>query len=152
MNFNRIKPKSKLYLETISLRFMTIENSSHDPQFTAFAFLAGTTLTSLFFLIQTDSKNVLLLTLLGVASMLFMVATIGRLNVTTGRISKGSTYSNVLSGMVITGLGILLTSIALIVFDFNVISGVIVIIVLLLSLYIVESLARKSKRSSNEIL
>jgi hypothetical protein len=131
---------------------MATENSSHDPQFTAFTFLSGTTLTSLFFLIQTDSKNVFLLTLFGVASMLFIVATIGRLNVTTGRIPKGSRYSNVLSGMVIIGLGILLTSIGLIVFDFNAISGVIVIIVLLLSLYIVESLARKSKRHSNESL
>ena len=124
-----------------------MENPTRDPHFTVFAFLAGTTLTSLFFLLQADSKNISVLTFLSIAAILFLVATIARLNITTGRIPKGSTYSNMVTGMTIVGIGLLLTSIGFIVYDFNFISGVITISVLLTSLFIVDRLARKARKN-----
>ncbi|MDE1862005.1 MAG: hypothetical protein KGI33_03730 [Thaumarchaeota archaeon] len=76
-----------------------------------------------------------------------MVATIARLNVTTGRIPKGSTYSNTVAGLTIVGIGLLLTSIGFIVYDFNFISGIITIAILLLSLFSVDRLARKARKN-----
>lgn len=120
-----------------------------DHHFTAFAFLSGTSLTTLYFLIQSDSKNTTLLTFLGVASMLFIIATIGRLNVTTRRIARGSDYSHALSWMVIIGLALLVVSLALLIFDFNAVSGIIVLVVMVVSLSIIEYLARKSTKQLN---
>ena len=125
--------------------------SSNDAIFTGIAFLGGITLTSLFFVMQnpTFSDNLFLFAPLVMASMLFILATIGRLNVATQRIPKGSKFSTAVSLMTIIGLYMLLFSLLQIFAKFNPVIGAIAFAVLTIGWITLNKLAEKSKKPQN---
>ena len=130
-----------------------VENSN-DAIFTGIAFLGGITLTSLFFVMQnpTFSNNLLLFTPLVMASMLFILATIGRLNVANDRIPKGSKFSTAISVMTVIGLYMLLFSLLQIFAKFNPVISIIGFAVLTIGWVILNKLAEKCKKPKNEPL
>ncbi len=98
---------------------MAVENSN-DSIFSATTFLTGTSFASLFFLLQSSySNNILLLSCISVASMLFFVATIGRLGVATGIYAKATPYANAISWMTIVGILLLILGIVELLYNLN---------------------------------
>ena len=124
-----------------------MNENSNDPIFTGIAFLSGITITSLFFVLQnsTLSNNFYLITPLTTSSLLFILATIARLNISNNRIPKSSKFSKAISLMTIAGLYLLLLSLFQIIFKFNPISGVIAFLVLAGCWIILNNLEAKSK-------
>ncbi len=121
---------------------MAVENSN-DSIFAATTFLTGTSFASLFFLMQSNyAHDVLLLTALSVASMLFLIATIGRLGVATGKYAKATPYANAISWMTIAGILLLVLSIVELLYNLNHLSGIITLTVFVGCLIILTKLRK----------
>ena len=104
----------------------TPTTDTNDSIFTALTFLTGTSFASLFFLLQSIySHNLLLLTTLSVACVIFLWATIGRLGIATGKYARATPFANAISWMTIGGVILLVFSILELVFNLNPLSGVI---------------------------
>ena len=127
---------------------MTEQNNLNDPIFTAYAFFAGASFTSLFFVLQAKSSFVFadfVITLVAIGSVLLFMATFGRLNIATGRIAKNTTFSFIVGLFALFGVGFLFLSIILVVFTFSIIGGITVSCVTIGSFFILDIMIRREK-------
>lgn len=126
---------------------MSIGFSSNDHILTVYAFLGSATFAALFFILQ--SKDILqnyelFVILISMSSILFLLAVVGRLNISNGRIKSGTAYALVVGIFAVSGLGLILLIIVMLVAQINFTVGIIVGIFTFTLFLILDILARKS--------
>lgn len=126
---------------------MSAESSRQDHFLTVFAFLGSATFTALFFLLQSKDlvKNYdFLVFIISIASILFILAVVGRLNISNGRIKSGTTYSTIVGLFAVSGLFLILLIIVLLIMEINFVVGIIVGVVAFTLYAVLDITARKS--------
>lgn len=122
-------------------------SSQQDHVLTVFAFLGSATFVALFFLLQSKEfiKNYdILVFMVSIASILFIIAVVGRLNISRGRIEEGTIYANIVAVLGISGFFLILLIIVLLIVEVNLVLGIIVGICALTFYGILEITSRKS--------
>lgn len=121
--------------------------SQQDHVLTVFAFLGSATFVALFFLLQSKDfieNYELLVFMVSIASILFILAVVGRLNISNGRIRVGTIYANIVGVLAVSGFFLMLLIIVLLIAEVNLVLGIIVGICTLTLYGILEITARKS--------
>jgi len=126
---------------------MSIGIPKSDHVLTVYAFLGGATFTALFFLLQSKDmfKNYdLFVFIISIASILFILAVVGRLNISNGNIRSGTIYSTVVGLFALSGLFLILLIIVLLTMEINFVLGIIVGVCTFTLFVILDIIARKS--------
>lgn len=129
---------------------MSVEPPKHDHILTVFAFLGSAAFTALFFLLP--AKNIVkdydfFVASVAIASMLFIILVIARLNISTGRIKTDTIFAKMVSCLGIAGFVWILIILILLLIGINLVVGIIVGFCSLVFYAMVEITARKSKPS-----
>jgi hypothetical protein len=124
-----------------------------DHNLTVFAFLGSATFTALFFLLQ--SKNIIqnydfLILIVSIASILFILAIVGRLHISNGNINSNTTYGIIVGLFAVIGLFLILLAIISLVMENNFVIGFIVGVCAITSYLILDIIARKSHKSKSD--
>ena len=119
-----------------------------DHILTVYVFLASATFTALFFLLQSNSpvKNRdFFVTCVAIASMLFIILVIARLNVSNGIIPSGKKYTELLGILSVIGfILVLLILVLLLILEINYLVGIIVGVFTFSFYIIIDIVARRS--------
>jgi len=126
---------------------MSVGFPKFDYVLTVYAFLGSATFTALFFLIQ--SKDIVksydfFVLITSMASILFLLAVIGRLNISNGRIKSDTTYGSVVGYFALFGFGLMLLVVVLLVFEINAILGIILGVFTFTTYLILDITARRA--------
>jgi len=126
---------------------MSQNTPKNDNTLTAYVFLGGATFTALFILIQ--SKDIIknydfTIFIVAIASILFILAVVGRLNISNGIIKSGTTYSRIIGIFALAGLFLILLTLVLLIVEINIVLGVIIGICAITLFIILDITARKS--------
>ena len=118
-----------------------------DHVLTAYVFLGSATFTALFILIQ--SKDIIknydfLIFIVAIASILFILAVVGRLNISTNLIDPETIYTKAVGTFAVSGLILILLAIVLLISEINFVLGVITGVCTFTLFMILQMLARKS--------
>ncbi len=118
-----------------------------DSVLTVYAFLGSATFTALFFLLQ--SKNTIqnydgFIFITSLASILFILAVVGRSKISTGNIKSGTTYATIVGLFAVSGFFLILVIIVLLVMEINFVLGIIVGVFAFTLFLIIDIIARKS--------
>lgn len=127
---------------------MKVGSSRNDHTLTVYAFLGSATFTTLFFLLQ--SKDLLkyydlFVPITAITSILFILAVVGRLQISNGNISSRSHYGAIVNLFVVVGFVLILSIIALLVMEVNFVLGIITGIFTLTLYIILDVTYRKSR-------
>jgi len=126
---------------------MSSESPRQDYVLTAYAFLGGATFTALFFLLQAKDivKNYdFFVGSVAIASILFIMLVVGRLNISTGRIRTGTIFARMLGWLGFSGFLWLTIILILLLMEINFIVGIIVGVCSLAFYIMLDIAARKS--------
>jgi len=121
--------------------------SQQDNVLTVYAFLGSATFVALFFLLQSKDfiKNYeIFVFIVAITSILFILAVVGRLNISNGRIRAGTIYASIVGILAISGLFLILLIIVLLIAEVNLVLGIIVGVCTLTFYVILDITARKS--------
>lgn len=122
--------------------------SSNDHILTVHVFLASATFTALFFLLQAGElvKNRdFFIASVSIASILFLILTIARLNISNGIIKPNSSYARLTGYLSAIGfIFVLLILVLLLLLEVNLIIGIIVGVFTFTIYVIIDVVARKS--------
>jgi len=121
--------------------------SQQDNVLTVYAFLGSATFVALFFLLQSKEfiKNYdALVFIVAIASILFILAVVGRLNISNNRIKSGTVFANLVSWMAVSGFFLILVVLSLLIAEINLVLGIIVVVFIITLVAILEILAHKS--------
>ena len=129
---------------------MSAEIPKHDHILTVFAFLGSATFTALFFLLQ--AKDIVkdynfFVASVAIASILFIILVVARLNISTGRIRTDTSLAKIVSWLGVFGFLWILIILILLLMEINRVVGIIVGVCSLTFYIVVEIAARKSKPS-----
>jgi hypothetical protein len=126
---------------------MSVGFPKNDYVLTVYAFLGSATFTALFFLLQSKDtlKNYdLFVFITSLASILFILAVVGRLNISNGNIRSGTIYSTIVGLFALFGFISILSIIVLLVIEINFVLGIIVGVSTCTLYVILDMIARKS--------
>ena len=126
---------------------MSVGSLKNDYVLTVYAFLGSATFTALFFLLQSKDilKNYdLFVFITSLTSILFILAVVGRVNISKGSIQPGTTYATIVGLFALFGFILILGVIVLLVIEINFVLGIIMGIVTLTLFLILDIIARKS--------
>jgi len=121
--------------------------SQQDHVLTVYAFLGSATFVALFFLLQSKEfiKNYdIFVFIVAIASILFILAVVGRLNISNNRIKSGTIYANIVGVLAVSGFFLMLLIIVLLIVEVNLVLGIIVGVCTLTLYGILDIAARKS--------
>ena len=124
-----------------------MSTSEQDHVLTVFAFLGSATFVALFFLLQSKDfveNYELLVFMISIASILFILAVVGRLNISIGRIKKGTIYAKIVGVLAVFGFFLILLIVVILIAEVNLDLGIIVGVCTLTLYGILEIIARKS--------
>ena len=127
---------------------MSAEALKQDYILTVFAFLGGSTFTALFFLLQSKDivKNYdFFVASVAIASILFIILVMARLNISTGRIATNTILAKTVSYLGIIAFWWLLIILILLLIEINFIAGITVGVVSLIFYLMIDIASRKSK-------
>ena len=122
-------------------------SSQQDHVLTVYAFLGSATFVALFFLLQSKDfiKNYeILVFIVAITSILFILAVVGRLNISNGRIRVGTIYANIVGVLAVSGFFLILLIVVLLIAEVNLVLGIIVGVCTLTFYVILDITARKS--------
>ncbi len=108
---------------------MSAESQKTDHRLTVNVFLGSATFTALFFLLQardTVKYYDYLIPVVAIASILFIIVSVARLNINSGRIGIKTHYATVVGCFSVSGFYLILFSIVLLIVGINVVLGIIV--------------------------
>ena len=126
---------------------MSITPPKPDHISTAHIFLGGATFTALFFLLQAKDKiqnYEFFVTSVAIASILFILLVVGRLNINSGKIKTDSAFATLLGYLGVAGFVWVILILVGLVYQINSIAGVIVGIVSLGFYFVMEITIRRS--------
>jgi hypothetical protein len=127
---------------------MSSEFPKIDHILTVSVFLGSVTFSALFFLLP--SKDILkyydlLVLLTSFASILFILASVGRMSISSGH-TPSSIFKRLVGLFTISGLVLIFTILSILIAEVNLVLGIIVCIVALTLFIIFEIVSRKSDR------
>lgn len=120
----------------------------NDYLLTVYAFLGSATFTALFFLLQSKDilKNYdLFVFITAIASILFILAVVGRVQISNGSIQPGTTYADMVGLFALSGFILILGIIVLLVVEINFVLGIVVGVVTLTLFLILDRIARRTR-------
>lgn len=119
----------------------------NDYILTVYAFLGSATFTALFFLLQSKDilKNYeLFVFITAIASILFILAVVGRVQISNGSIQPGTKYADIVGLFAVSGFIMILGIIVLLVIEINFVIGIVVGIATLTLYLILDIIARRT--------
>jgi len=127
---------------------MNNEKQSHDYVLTVYVFFASTNFTALFFLLQT--KNTIqnyefFVTGVAIASMLFILLVMGRLNISRGHIKESETFGQLIGWLGVGGIAWMMFILIALLWEIDFVIGVIVAVFSYTIFAILEVQARRSR-------
>ena len=127
---------------------MSAPQSKPDYVLTVNIFLGSATFTALFFLLQAKDKiqnYEFFITSVAVASILFILVVVGRLNISNERIKSNTPFATLLGGLSIAGFVWIIIILVVLIFQINSLAGFIVGIISLGFYCAMEITIRRSK-------
>ncbi len=127
---------------------MSDESLPQDHILTVYGILAGTTFAALFFVLQVKDSLLfpdLTVGSIAMASALFVLLLLARLNISQGRIEKGSKFSKATSYLGMLGFFLLLWNLIILLLQISVGVGIAVLIFTAICGIILNATALKSK-------
>lgn len=126
---------------------MSTEPQKNDHRLTVNTFLGSATFTALFFLLQsrdTVKYYDYLVPVVAIASILFIIVAVARLNINSGRIGTNTYYATIVGCFSVSGFVLTLLSIVLLIAGINFVLGIIVGVCTFTFFTMLEITARKS--------
>lgn len=128
---------------------MNVEPQKNDHILTVHIFLGSASFTALFFLLQfRDNAQYYdyLVPIVAIASILFIISSVARLNINNGRIGTNTHYATIVGVFGVFGFFLILLSVVLLIVQVNLYLGIIVGVCTLTFFAMLEITARKSNK------